>query len=349
MEKRVHMRDVAAVAGVSVSTVSRVMRNDVRITEEVKARVRASAQKLGYTPDPMLRALADYRAINRRREFHGLLAWLTNFPTREGWRKHEKIGYLAGATQRALEFGYKLEIFWAREPEVTPARLRQILLARGILGVLLPPQPAEKTRMDLRLDGLAAISFGRSLCHPVLHVVHHHHYRSMRRLLTELANLGYRRPGLAMADWVHRNVEEAWAAAWMIHGAEHGLELPPMHVAETLTPTGILRWYRDHKPDVVISHEGDVLSWLRAAGVRVPKDCGFALPAKHAGAPECAGIDENNEMTGAIAVESLVNAIQHGETGVPKHTRSILIEGTWFAGSTVRRLSRAGQVEGTFG
>lgn len=342
MAGRVLMKEVAEAAGVSLATVSRALRNDSRITDEVKRRVQECAKKLGYAPDPMLRALADYRAINRRREFHGLLAWLTNFPTRDGWRRHEKIGYLVGATRRALELGYKLETFWAREPHVTPARLRQILLARGILGVLLPPQPVEKTRMTLRLEGLAAVSFGRSLCDPVLNVVHHHHYRSMRRLLAELLNLGYRRPGLVMADWVHRNVEEAWAAAWMIHGQEFGLALPPMHVVETLTPTGVLGWYREHQPDVVISHEGEVLSWLRAAGIRVPQDCGFALPAKHAGAPECTGIDESNEVTGATAVELLINAIQHGETGVPTYPKSILIEGVWFAGATVRRRSRAG-------
>lgn len=339
MKTRVVMRDVAKASGVHYATVSRALRNDPRISSAMRTRVQAVAKRLGYTPDPLLRALADYRTTNQRRNFHGLLAWLTNFPTSDGWKEYEKIDYFEGASRRARELGYKLEVFWAREPGVTPARLRQIMLARGILGVLLPPQPLGGTTMDLRLGGLASVSFGHTLTKPTLNVVHHYHFRSMWLLLEKLRGLGYRRPGLVMPNDVHKNVERAWAGAWMMYAKEYDLTPPPLFLEEVQTAEGVLGWYREHKPDVVIANQGYVLEWLRNAGVRVPRDCGFALTAKHAGPPSCAGIDEKNELTGASAVELLVSAIQHGETDVPKHPKSLLIEGSWFPGNTVRKVT----------
>lgn len=51
------MRDVAAMAGVSVMTVSRVMHDDPRITDETKKRVRAVVRRLGYLRNDTARNL----------------------------------------------------------------------------------------------------------------------------------------------------------------------------------------------------------------------------------------------------------------------------------------------------
>lgn len=329
MERRVLIADVARKAGVHASTVSRALREDPRIRPEVRERLRALAAKLGYAPDPHLRALAKYRAGGKTAEYRGLLGWLTNYETRDGWRHHEKLDYLRGATRRARELGYELEEFWLREPELSGERLRRILLARGIRGVLLPPQPAAGTRLDLPLEGLAAVSFGHTLESPRLHVVHHHHYRSMRLLLGELLALGYRRPGLALMEWVHRSVEGAWAAAYWDFCDEHRLRAPAALVRGEWGRKELAEWSARARPDVVISDNGEVLGWLRQAGLRVPEDCGFALTARHPGHPACAGIDENSEEVGAVAVDQLTSLVERGESGEPAHPINVLIDGTW--------------------
>lgn len=51
------MRDVAALAGVSVKTVSRVINRQPHIRPELIARVEAAVEKLGWTPNPNARAL----------------------------------------------------------------------------------------------------------------------------------------------------------------------------------------------------------------------------------------------------------------------------------------------------
>jgi DNA-binding LacI/PurR family transcriptional regulator len=52
------MREVAQKASVSVSTVSRVLNDQPGISSEVRAKVLAIANELGYSPDIAARSLA---------------------------------------------------------------------------------------------------------------------------------------------------------------------------------------------------------------------------------------------------------------------------------------------------
>lgn len=55
---RIKLSDVAQAAGVSTASVSRVLNNDMRVNREIKARVEAAVQQLGYRPNSAARALA---------------------------------------------------------------------------------------------------------------------------------------------------------------------------------------------------------------------------------------------------------------------------------------------------
>ncbi len=337
MGNRVLMTDIARRLGVHQTTVSRALSDHPRIGRELRGQIKRVAAEMGYAPDPHLRALAKYRARSKAPEFRGLLGWLTNFETRDGWRVHEKLSYFKGARERAKELGYDLEVFWLREPRLRVERLGRILTARGIRGVLLPPQPVAGTKIALPLEGLAAVSFGHSLVEPDVHVVHHHHYRSMQRLLAELEGLGYRRPGLALAEHFNRSVGGMWSAAYADDCQSKGRKPRSLMVGEW-RPEPLMQWMAKAKPDVVVSEDARVLEWLRQGGVRIPEQCGFALTARHPGHPDCAGIDENSEVVGAAAVDLLTSLVERGETGLPKHPINLLVEGTWSPkGETVRR------------
>ncbi|SPW22327.1 Mgl repressor and galactose ultrainduction factor [Cronobacter sakazakii] len=54
----VTLEDVAAHAGVSRATVSRVVNGDTNVKSQTRARVEAAIQALGYSPNPAARALA---------------------------------------------------------------------------------------------------------------------------------------------------------------------------------------------------------------------------------------------------------------------------------------------------
>ena len=57
-KKRATIKDVAALAGVSAATVSRVLDNRPEISAETKERVRAACDQLGYVPNAAARGLA---------------------------------------------------------------------------------------------------------------------------------------------------------------------------------------------------------------------------------------------------------------------------------------------------
>ena len=60
-DRRVGITDVAARAGVSLATVSRVMNGKFTVDPEIAARVRAAAGELKYQPNPIGRNLVRER------------------------------------------------------------------------------------------------------------------------------------------------------------------------------------------------------------------------------------------------------------------------------------------------
>jgi hypothetical protein len=338
MEKRVLIKDVAKRAGVHAATVSRALREDERIRPEVRERIRTLAMEMGYSPDPALRALAKYRVKGRPAEYRGVLAWITNERRRNEWRIYEKEAYFGGATRRAGELGYDLEHFWANERGMTPGRLRGILTARGVRGVLLPPPPPSLARVELEWGGLAVVSFGCSRVEPRLHSIHCHHYRAMETLLAELWAMGYRRPGLALTRSVNASVDGAWSAAYLRFAHEVSGRLPKPMIDDGWGAGELLGWRQTQRVDVVVSERIEALGWLLAGEVDVPGECGFVLTGRHRQHSPCAGIDENSAVIGETAVDLLTSLVERGEFGVPSNPQNVLIEGFWSPlGNTVRR------------
>src|SRR5689334_19659345 len=57
----VRLKDIAAKAGVSIMTVSKVLRDEPDISAKTKARVRLLAEQMGYMPDSSAQALRSRR------------------------------------------------------------------------------------------------------------------------------------------------------------------------------------------------------------------------------------------------------------------------------------------------
>ncbi|HSI87317.1 MAG: LacI family DNA-binding transcriptional regulator [Candidatus Methylacidiphilales bacterium] len=335
---RVTLRKVAESLGIHHSTVSRALKNNPRIPAETRQRIQQAAKVMGYQPDPALSALMVYRQNRATPQYHATLGWMTNETTRDGWQRHEMMAYYRGATRRATELGYNLEHFWLGEPCLTQQRAIQILQARNIRGLLFLPQRRSRAHLLLDWSRFTAISFGRTLAQPVFHNVHNNHYCSGSLLMRELKRLGYKRPGFAIWPRTNEAVDRSWMATF--HAFQ---QLPPQNQIPVFSkqpwkPAEFRRWFAQHTPDVVISHDETVLQWLESWGMRVPDEVGFALSARHGEAPaRCSGVDENNEMVAEVAINVLVDMLHRGEIGVPTTPISTLVHGRWVAGQTLRR------------
>jgi LacI family transcriptional regulator len=72
-------------------------------------------------------------------------------------------------------------------------------------------------------------------------------------------------------------------------------------------------------------------------GLRVPDDVGLVQLEWRENRPEWAGMNQHNDITGAVAVDMLTTMIHNGERGVPPFPRATLIGPTWVEGRTVER------------
>jgi LacI family transcriptional regulator len=61
---RIRIEDVAAAAGVSMKTVSRVLNNEPNVREEMREKVMRAVEKLQYKPNPSARSLASQRSYS---------------------------------------------------------------------------------------------------------------------------------------------------------------------------------------------------------------------------------------------------------------------------------------------
>ena len=336
--KRITVRDIAAAAGVHFTTVSLALRNSPLLNAETRQRLQDVAAQMGYVPDPMLNALVAYRRASHAPRFQAVLVWINNWSQRDELQKNPTFrAYYEGAHERAQQLGYLVEEVWLHENGMTPDKLRRILHARGIQGLLLAPQPFARTWPGIDFQGFPSISFGYSMQPAVLHVVTNHHYHTMGLMFSHLVELGYRRIGtLINEDW-DAKVDNNFTAGWLISSQKHAgkvFAIPPYTATVDDVPR-LKRWFKQQRPDVIIGRDGD-LELLERLGYSVPRDLGFASLDANINDCRISGVNENNTLIGQKAVDILVGMIHRAEHGVPETPIRTLVEGVWVPGSTLR-------------
>ena len=332
------LQDIAEAAGVHRSTVSLALRDHPRISQEMRRRIQALAKELGYRTNPLVAALMQSRRSGRAVK-HVVLAYVTNYPTRYGWRPphHDRPDYFPGATERATDLGYKLDHFWLAEPGMTPARFSDILTVRSINGGRLPP--GVRT-MDLAWDRFSAVALGFTLQTPAVHRVAEDFFASSMLAMEHCIAAGYRRIGLAFteADDSPR-VGDRWIGAYLRQQLrlEPADRLPPFIFGDPATAeTRFRAWYREHRPDAVLATHGTpALAWLERLGVSVPGEIGLATLANDHLELGYSGSYCNPAKLGGLAVEMLVGLMRRGEVGIPTDPHEVLLQGEWVAGRTL--------------
>jgi LacI family transcriptional regulator len=342
-QKPVTLAEIAKRAGVSVMTVSRALRKQSNISPETQKKIQAIADELGYRPNPLVSALMTYRRAAKPVESHLSIGFITNFPTRDGWKVSKLYQeFFQGVAESADRHGYGVEAFWMREPNMTADRLTQILLTRSIHGLVVAPLPAAHGELELGWENFCAVTLGYSLTKPLLHRAVNHQFRSMRLAMRELRALGYKRLGLALPASLNERVDRQWVASFLVEqrDLDHSV---PLFVPDDAQWNfeSFRKWFSTQKPDVVISHEEVVLEWLRKLGEHVPDDVGFVHLNCADQSGHFAGIYQNGPAIGAVAVDFLIGMIHRNERGVPRLPHSLLVEGTWVEGKTVRVKTKA--------
>jgi LacI family transcriptional regulator len=339
------MADVAAAAGVHVSTVSLCLRNSPLIPAATRQRIGAAATKLGYRPDPLVSALMRRRRTGRTAENHAVLAFVTAFPSRDGWRKTSPAfgEYFKGARQRAAQIGYRLEEFWLPPEGMSQERFSGVLFNRSIHGLLLAPIPNPDRPLELAWEHFSVVALGLTHWRRSLHCITHDHYHAMLMAMDRCHALGYRRIGLAVSKLANSKVEGIWLATYLLKCREFVLDdAPPPLLAETWKEETVHSWYKRYRPDVIISTNPQDLSvWLERWGVRPPRDLGLVNLGGMQLGESVSSIFQSSQIIGARAIDLLVDNIEHNERGVPSLPSTVLVPGQWNEGKTLCQQAKA--------
>jgi len=268
----VTMKDVAARAGVSLITVSRVVNKSGYVGEVTRKKVEAAIEELQYVPNML--------ASNLRSQQSDLLALVLPDITNSFWTSIAR-----GAEDEAWAQGYGVFICNTdNDPEKEDAYIQR-LLQRRVEGVLLVPSPVRSTEGQierLKQHGMKFVVIHRRLDSMVANVVRSDGEGAARALTAELARAGRTRiafVGLSVTDPSSADRLRGFRDALRREGLAvdedlirygHAVREPHGHrvVAELLASK--------NRPDgILLANSRLALGGLRAieeAGLRIPED-----------------------------------------------------------------------------
>lgn len=231
------IQDVAAKAGVSLMSVSRVLNNTAHVSTEIRTRVKRAVRELNYVPNFAARRLAE------RQQSHNI-AFLFDTPNAAVLGEMVSTGFA-----QALSCGAEL-VFIKITPDREEARIRASLANLGVEGVILSPPLCDQAGLRKALSGagiriVAIGSDDKDLPHSTIGIDDN---RAAFRLTRHLLELGHRRIGFIGGPQRHRS------SARRRSGYEAAL------FAYGLAPDPSLQWEADYTYSSALAAAGQALS-----------------------------------------------------------------------------------------
>ncbi|MEM6820671.1 MAG: LacI family DNA-binding transcriptional regulator [Verrucomicrobiota bacterium] len=352
MPQRITIKDIAQETGLGIATVSRALQGLPIVKEATRKRVHDAAQRLNYRPDAFARGLRARRESNSQNAFKAVLGFLNIHADRHEMYTSARIrDYLKGAQKRADEWGYKLEEIWSFQPGVSGKRLSEILLARGIHGVLLygvPHITKDVQGWPLDWKQFSCVHVGGILPELGFSYVQSDPFDRLSEIMDRLFKLGHRRIGVIYShelDALRYRSRHASAYRFHIQNVPKADQLPIFEQQAlrqlqcnrfSITPQ-LSRWINRWKPSVLVGENvRRLIEALTDAGYSIPQD----LSVVHLlGAGDTiSGISENSRAIGYHATQLLIDAIVRNERGKPLHPVGLNIQSHWVEGATLKRL-----------
>ncbi len=339
------MAQIAAEAGVARATVSYALRGSFKIPAKTAAMVRATAERLGYRPNPRVTALMAHIRGSRSVPAEERIAFVWVHTSRAEARQNAFLKLVfAGTRERAGQMGFALEEFWTSDPGMTNRRLEQILRARGIVGVVLSPVTTAESAVALDWDWrqFAPAVIGNVTWTPELHHAGHHHFLAMRLALIELAKLGCKRPVALIEATVHERNKHASVAGFLAHHPQAASARGLVRVVTRGAAADLGPWLRAARPDALIVSHTDLFDLrgveVAAKELRVERvTLNWTKGTPHG----IGGVDACHDRVAGHAVDLVAAQLNANETGAPDFPRMMLFPGRWVAPAVVRK-ERAG-------
>ena len=184
-ERKLTIRDIARLSGVSRSTVSLVLNNDRRISEETRTRVQSIIQRSGYEPNAIARGLARRRA--------GMVAVVVPRTAAHVFSDYYFSEAISGIGDVLAARGYRMLIEMASEAFIQD-RAHHKLFREGQIDGMLIIGALTTDDYILELSRRSPVVLVNSMLDDIPSV-YADNYQGMLRMMEHLVGLGHRRIG----------------------------------------------------------------------------------------------------------------------------------------------------------
>jgi LacI family transcriptional regulator len=333
------MRDIAAEANVSVSTVSLALKNSARISGETKDSVMRIAEKLEYRPDPRVTELMEHLRMERsKRQASRIAILIPELDADELKEYHPLHSNITGMHEQAGLAGFDLEVIYLKTLNTKLSRIRGILMARGIKGLVLAPFKSGVGHIDMNYDGFSVATAGYSITKPDFNRACPNYLQMMDELLEHMCSLGYRRIGFIMTYHKGGTGHKLFASSFLYYQSEIDEKdrIPILHRSE-ISDNGIRQWMEKFQPQVVIS-AGQIYHKIRKLGYRIPQVIGFASLDLSEPPYDAAGMHHRHRQVGRETIKLVLTSLNFNLTGVPEHPKIVLVDSHRKEGDSLKKV-----------
>ena len=324
------IREVAARARVSPSTVSNVFLGRVPVKDATRRRVLSAAQRLGYQPDGLARALR----TGRTRTLGLLVPHITN-PT--------IAAIVHGATRAGQDAGYAVSVCAIENDPRLQETYLEVLRRERVAAVVSQPAGQDSAPYrQLAAAGTALVFVDRRPAGVAADFLTPDYRASTRAAVAHLLATGRRRIALVTGPrWVDSTRERiaGYEAAHIAAGSEVDEALiitpDPLRAGSAVDALAdLVRAARGRRPDAVVAGSADVtlttLARLRDLDVRIPDEVALIGTGQvdwaRFAAPALSMIEIDGAEIGRRAVALALQRVRESTEGVaPPPTRTITL------------------------
>ncbi|MGL5328458.1 MAG: LacI family DNA-binding transcriptional regulator [Peptostreptococcaceae bacterium] len=309
---RVTIKDVAKEANVATSTVSRVLSNSPRISDETKKRVNEAIQKLNYNPNIIARSLA-----NNKTKIIGVVI---PSESQDLLTNHFFIKAMKGMSECAQKKNYYITYVFSSENKSEIEHIKDITKSNLVDGVIL----LRAKESDEIIEYLKSINFPFSIIgrpHSLKDIlwVDNDNFKAMYDLINKLIHNGHEKIGFigAIKEWnMSKDRLEGYKIALKENGIKYNENLVK-HENEFTEENGYIATNTIMQQDVsAIVTTDDLLAfgtlkYLEEKNINNISIAGFNnTPLSEYQNPKLASIDINADILGYSATNILINNLE---------------------------------------
>ena len=309
--RKVGLRDLARIAAVDVSTVSRALNHDSRVSESRAKTIRDLARREGYRPKPIR---------SKRTQAIGILIGSNQLDRIGGVGEHflERIAWVAQQVLSEQRMHVNVECYLRSSDG---KRLPAIIQENRVDGVLLAGHPSAEFVERIREHGIPAVAINDSAARLNIPCVRSDPRKAMHEAILRLAAWGHRRFGLLMND-LEYPTSKARVEAYHAALADINIESDPNWVVSDLPHeiTGGREGVRE------LIRRGDMPTAILCCNDWVALGAFMELQAHGIKVPQDVSLVGHDDVSFCKTIEPRLTSISRSEQGMVSEGVRLLLE-----------------------